>query len=74
MHGADYTADAVLLSEPGALDVGTESEMGQEGRYRGGITYSLYGLLLSPEAIRTVFNIPQEESFRANVILGWISP
>lgn len=40
----------------------------------GGITYSLYGLLLSPETIRTVLNIPQEESFRANVILGWISP
>lgn len=40
----------------------------------GGITYSLYGLFLSPETIRTVFNIPQEESFRANVILGWISP
>ena len=40
----------------------------------GGIVYSLYGLLLSPETIRMALKIPQEESFRANVILGWISP
>lgn len=40
----------------------------------GGVAYSLYGMLLSPDTVMVVFKIPETQKFRANVILGWISP
>lgn len=36
--------------------------------------FSLYGFLLNPELIRTLFNLPTELMFKANVAAGWLSP
>jgi hypothetical protein len=36
--------------------------------------FSLYGFVLNPELIRTLFNLPQELMFKANVAVGWLSP
>lgn len=35
---------------------------------------SLYGYLLTPDFVKTVFSIPENRMYRANLILGWISP
>ena len=35
---------------------------------------SLYGYLLTPDFVKTVFGIPEDRMYRANLILGWISP
>lgn len=35
---------------------------------------SLYGYLLTPDFIKTVFSIPENRMYRVNLILGWISP
>ena len=47
---------------------------GKRAGITGGILYSLYGLLLSPDTVAALLKIPEEQMFRANVILGWISP
>ena len=36
--------------------------------------FSLYGLLLNPELIKTVLRISDEEMYKANVAVGWLSP
>ncbi len=36
--------------------------------------FSLYGILMNPQVIMTVFNIPTELRYKANVAMGWISP
>lgn len=35
---------------------------------------SLYSYLLTPDFIKTVFGISEDRMYRANLILGWISP
>ena len=35
---------------------------------------SLYGYLMNPQLIKTVFNIPESRMYRANLIFGWLSP
>lgn len=47
---------------------------GRKAGVIGGIAYSIYGLLLSPDTIMAILKIPEEKVFKANVILGWISP
>ena len=37
-------------------------------------TYNLYGLLLNPDTIQAIFDLPDEAYYIANVIIGWISP
>ena len=36
--------------------------------------FSLYGLLLNPELIKQMFNLPDELMYKANVAVGWLSP
>ena len=36
--------------------------------------FSLWGLLLNPELIKKVFRISDEEMYKANVAVGWLSP
>lgn len=35
---------------------------------------SLYGYLMNPQLVKTVFNIPESRMYRANLIFGWLSP
>ena len=36
--------------------------------------FSLYGLLLNPQLIKQMFNLPDELIYKANVAVGWLSP
>ena len=36
--------------------------------------FSLYGFLLNPQLLKTVFKLPDELMYRANVAVGWLSP
>lgn len=36
--------------------------------------FSLYGLLLNPQLIKQMFNLPDELMYKANVAVGWLSP
>lgn len=36
--------------------------------------FSLFGFLLNPELIKTVFQLPNELMYKANVVVGWLSP
>lgn len=39
-----------------------------------GFTFSVFGLLLKPDTIQTVFQLPDELFYKANVAVGWLSP
>lgn len=36
--------------------------------------FSLYGLLLNPQLIKQMLNLPDELMYKANVTVGWLSP
>ena len=36
--------------------------------------FSLFGFLLNPELIKTMFQLPDELMYKANVAVGWLSP
>jgi hypothetical protein len=36
--------------------------------------FSLYGFLLSPQLIKALLRLPDQMMYKANVIMGWISP
>ena len=36
--------------------------------------FSIFGFLLNPELIKTLFDLPQELMYKANVAVGWLSP
>lgn len=36
--------------------------------------FSLYGFLLSPSTLQTIFQLEDKEMYQANVFLGWVSP
>ncbi|MHB1313933.1 MAG: hypothetical protein ACYCX2_00435 [Christensenellales bacterium] len=36
--------------------------------------FSLYGFLLNPQLFKTLFKLPQELEYKANVAVGWLSP
>lgn len=36
--------------------------------------FSLFGFLLKPDTIQSIFDLPNEAYYKANVALGWISP
>ena len=46
--------------------------------YMGGVisvfVFSLYGFLLNPETIKTLFHLPDALMYKANVAVGWLSP
>ena len=39
-----------------------------------GVFYSLYGFLLEPEVIAKIMGLEQQERYKVNVLVGWISP
>ncbi len=39
-----------------------------------GFAFSVFGLLLKPDTIQTVLQLPDELFYKANVALGWLSP
>lgn len=47
---------------------------GQIGGVFAAFTFSIYGFLLNPATIKLVFHISDYETYRANVIVGWLSP
>ena len=47
---------------------------GQLGGVIGVLSFSLYGFLLNPKTIQTIFQIPDEWMYTANVAVGWLSP
>jgi hypothetical protein len=36
--------------------------------------FSLYGFLLNPQLFKTIFKLPDELMYKANVAVGWLSP
>ena len=48
--------------------------VGQLGGVIGVLSFSLYGFLLNPKTIQTIFQIPDEWMYKANVAVGWLSP
>lgn len=47
---------------------------GQLAGVVGVLGFSLYGFLLSPEIFTTVLHLSREETYKANVLVGWLSP
>ena len=39
-----------------------------------GFAFSVYGLLLKPATVKTLFQLPDELAYKANVAVGWLSP
>ena len=38
------------------------------------LAFSLYGFILNPQTIMTLLKLPDYLQYRANVIMGWLSP
>ena len=36
--------------------------------------FSLFGFLLNPQLLKTIFKLPDELMYKANVAVGWLSP
>lgn len=47
---------------------------GQPGGVIAAFGFSIYGFLLNPETMKILFHISDYESYKANVIVGWLSP
>lgn len=47
---------------------------GQIAGVIGVFSFSLYGFLLNPQTLKTVFELPDELMYKANVAVGWLSP
>lgn len=47
---------------------------GQFWGVAGVFVFSLYGFLLNPHLIKTLFNLSDEMMYKANVAVGWLSP
>lgn len=37
-------------------------------------SFSVYGFLLSPDIFKVIFHLEENETYKANVIVGWLSP
>ena len=48
--------------------------LGQRAGAVSVFVFNLYGLVLNPELIRTVFHLPEHLQYKANVAAGWLSP
>lgn len=49
-------------------------KFGQIGGVLAAFGFSIYGFLLDPQTIKTVFQISDYEAYKVNVWVGWISP
>lgn len=47
---------------------------GQLGGVISVFGFSLYGFLLNPETMKAIFQLPDEQMYKANVAVGWLSP
>lgn len=47
---------------------------GGKAAFLAGLGFSLYGFLLRSETVQALLHLNPTETFRANVLLGWISP
>ncbi len=47
---------------------------GQLAGVIGAAAFSLFGFLLNPELIKTMFRLPDALMYKANVAVGWLSP
>lgn len=47
---------------------------GQLGGTVSVFAFSLYGFLLNPQLFKTIFKLPEELVYKANVAVGWLSP
>lgn len=47
---------------------------GQLAGVIGVFAFSLYGFLLNPRLIKVLLRLPDQRTYKANVIMGWISP
>ncbi|MBR1865701.1 MAG: hypothetical protein IJ801_04265 [Lachnospiraceae bacterium] len=47
---------------------------GQIAGMVGAFSFSLYGFLLAPDTFKTILKLSEAESYKANVIVGWLSP
>ncbi len=47
---------------------------GQLAGVIGVFVFSLYGFVLNPQLIKTLLQLPDQMLYKANVIMGWISP
>lgn len=48
--------------------------LGQRAGAVSVFVFNLYGLVLNPELIRTVFHLSDRQQYKANVAAGWLSP
>lgn len=47
---------------------------GQAAGVVGVLVYSIYGVLMKPDTIQLILNLPDEAYYIANVTIGWLSP
>jgi len=47
---------------------------GQLAAVLSAFVFSLYGFLLNPELIKTLFSLRDTQMYKANIAMGWISP
>lgn len=47
---------------------------GQLAGVAGVFAFSLFGFLLNPQTIKSIFHLPDELMYKANVAVGWLSP
>ena len=47
---------------------------GQLGGMIGVLAFSLYGFLLNPQTLQTIFGLRDYQKYQANVAVGWLSP
>lgn len=47
---------------------------GQLAGIVGVLGFSLYGFLLNPQLLKTIFQLPDQLMYKANVAVGWLSP
>ena len=47
---------------------------GQAAGVIGVLVFSLYGILMKPDTIQALLNLPDEAYYIANVTIGWLSP
>ncbi len=47
---------------------------GQKAGVIGVFTFSLFGFLLNPQTLKVIFQLSDEQMYRANVAVGWVSP
>ena len=67
-------ADAALYPGDGVGHAVFNIWKGQIAGIAAVISFSCYGLLLNPDNIKKVLHLPDQLSYKARVLVGWISP